>query len=151
MKIFVAIALLAVFALGSEAKLTHSQALSQIQAAGVGISSSGGCSDRSKPTCTSLEQINVITINGVVTLKKSSGCSLTVTGGTEVGHASGTYSHYNGYKVDYSLNTCISGYITRSFTRIADRSDGAAQYRSAAGNIYALEGNHWDVTYHNNS
>ncbi|CAG7785483.1 unnamed protein product [Allacma fusca] len=147
-KLFVAVGLLAVFSLGSAAKLNHAQALSQIQAAGVGISSSGGCSDRTKPTCTSLDQINDSTINGVVTLKRASGCSLTVTGGTEVGHAGGTYSHANGYKVDYSLNTCISGYVTGTFPRIADRSDGAAQYKSASGNIYALEGNHWDVTYY---
>jgi hypothetical protein len=25
---------------------------------------------------------------------------------------------------------------------------GAPQYRSASGNIYADEGNHWDVLYH---
>ena len=51
---------------------------------GVGISSSGGCSDRNTPTCTSLEQIREITVNGIVTLKTASGCGLTVTGGTEV-------------------------------------------------------------------
>ncbi len=56
-------------------------------------------------------------------------------------------SHWNGYKVDVALNSCIDSYITRTFTNIGRRSDGAAQYRSAAGNIYARESNHWDITY----
>jgi hypothetical protein len=38
-----------------------------------------------------------------------------VQGGTEVGHSSGTYSHYNGYKIDIGLNTCHSNYIKGSF------------------------------------
>lgn len=25
---------------------------------------------------------------------------------------------------------------------------GAKQYKSGSGNIYALEGNHWDITYY---
>ena len=73
---------------------------------------------------------------------------MNITGGTEVGHASGTYSHYNGYKVDTSITTCINSYITRNFTYIGLRGDGAPQYKSAAGNIYAKESNHWDILYY---
>ncbi len=69
-------------------------------------------------------------------------------GGTETGHASGTYSHWNGYKLDISLNTCINNYITNSFTYIGLRGDGAKQYQASSGNIYALEGNHWDITFY---
>ena len=65
-------------------------------------------------------------------------------GRTEVGHASGTYSHWNGYKLDYSLYTCVGNYIRSHFTYI-----GGSQWRSGSGNIYYLEGNHWDVTYYN--
>lgn len=43
-----------------------------------------GCSDRNKPTCTSLDQVRENTISGLVTLKGASGCAITVTGGTEV-------------------------------------------------------------------
>jgi len=38
---------------------------------------------------------------------------------------------------DISLYTCIGNYIRGNFTRIADRSDGAAQWRFRRGNIYA--------------
>lgn len=44
--------------------------------------------------------------------------------------------------------TCIDLYIRVNFTYISDRGDGAPQYQSAAGNIYAHEGSHWDITYY---
>lgn len=130
-------------------KLTHSQATAKLSAAGVGWTSSGGCSNRNVPTCTSFDQVNSSTIDGVITLKRSSGCAVTITGGTETGHASGTYSHWTGYKVDVALSTCVNGYVTGTFPRTGTRSDGAALYTSAAGNVYAKEGNHWDILYKN--
>ena len=130
-------------------KLTHAQATAKLSAAGITWSSSGGCSDRYVSTCTSFDQINSTTIDGVITLKRSSGCAVNITGGTETGHASGTYSHWNGYKVDISLYSCVSSYITNTFTYAGTRSDGAALYRSGAGNIYAKEGSHWDILYYN--
>lgn len=130
-------------------KMTHSQAASIFSAAGITWSSSGNCSDWNNSTCTSFTNINDTTVYGVRTLKQASGCAINITGGTETGHASGTYSHRNGYKVDISVYTCVSNYIRNTFTRIADRGDGAQQWRSGAGNIYANEGNHWDITYYN--
>ncbi|ABY23605.1 hypothetical protein RSal33209_1872 [Renibacterium salmoninarum ATCC 33209] len=128
-------------------KLSQSEAASQLSAVGVTWSSSGNCTTRSNSTCTSFDQINQSTVTGVVTLKKASGCALNITGGTEVGHASGTQSHYNGYKVDIAKATCINDYVKNSFTKIADRGDGYPQWRSSAGNTYCDEGNHWGITY----
>ncbi|ONI70999.1 hypothetical protein ALI144C_51530 [Actinosynnema sp. ALI-1.44] len=125
-------------------KLTHAQATARLRAAGITWSSSGNCSDRNKPTCTSFEQVNLATIQGAETLKRASGCALNVTGGTETGHASGTYSHWNGYKLDFGLATCVNNYVRNNFTSI-----GGNQWRSGSGNIYYLESNHWDVTYYN--
>ncbi|MGK5498526.1 hypothetical protein [Streptomyces sp. URMC 125] len=125
-------------------KLTHAQATSRFRAAGITWSSSGGCSDRTVSTCTSFEQVNLATVQGAETLKSASGCALNVTGGTETGHAGGTYSHWNGYKLDYSLSTCLNNYITGTFAYI-----GGSKYRSGSGNVYYREGNHWDVTYYN--
>jgi hypothetical protein len=130
-------------------KMSHSQATSVFRAAGITWSSSGNCSNRNNPRCTSFSQINRATVLGVRTLKRASRCAINLTGGTETGHASGTYSHWNGYKVDFSKYTCVGNYIRRNFTRIADRGDGAKQWRAGSGNIYADEGNHWDVTYYN--
>ncbi|MEU7483500.1 hypothetical protein [Streptomyces sp. NPDC042319] len=130
-------------------KLTHSQATTMFRNAGITWSSSGGCSDRNTPTCTSFDQLNQATAQGAVTLKKASGCALNITGGTETGHASGTYSHWNGYKLDFALNSCVSNYVTGTFAYIGVRGDGAPMYRSGSGNIYAKEGSHWDVLYYN--
>ena len=130
-------------------KMTHSQAAGIFSAAGITWSSSGGCSDWNNSSCTSFTNINDTTVYGVRTLKQASGCAVNITGGTETGHASGTYSHRNGYKVDISAYTCVGNYIRNTFTRIADRGDGAQPWRSGAGNIYANEGNHWDITYYN--
>jgi hypothetical protein len=125
-------------------KLSHSAATSRLRSSGITWSSSGGCSDRNKPNCTSFEQVNLATIQGIQTLKSASGCAINVTGGTETGHASGTYSHWNGYKLDTSLSTCLNNYIQGNFTSI-----GGSKWESGAGNIYYKEGNHWDITYYN--
>lgn len=132
----------------SGTRLSDATARSRVTSAGIPVVSSGNCSTRSVSTCTSLEQIYSGTIDGIITLKQASGCAVNITGGTEVGHSSGTYSHYNGYKVDTSITTCINSYITRNFTYIGLRGDGAPQYKSAAGNIYAKESNHWDILYY---
>ncbi|MEV4315216.1 hypothetical protein [Actinocrispum sp. NPDC049592] len=125
-------------------KLTHAQATARLRAAGITWSSSGGCSDRNNSTCTSFEQVNLTTIQGGETLKRASGCALNITGGTETGHASGTYSHWNGYKLDFSKATCLTNYIHNNFTSI-----GGGKWQSGAGNIYFDESNHWDVTFYN--
>ena len=129
-------------------KMSQSEAAASLRSVGVTWSSSGNCTTRSISTCTSFEQINSGTVSGVKTLHTASGCAVTITGGTEVGHASGTYSHYNGYKVDITKYTCVGNYIHNSFTRIANRGDGYPQWQSAAGNIYCDEGSHWDITYY---
>ncbi|MFF2195814.1 hypothetical protein [Streptomyces sp. NPDC058157] len=130
-------------------KITHATATSMFRQAGITWSSSGNCSDRSNPSCTSFEQLNLATAQGAQTLRAASGCALNITGGTETGHASGTYSHWNGYKLDYAKATCLTGYVKGTFSYIGLRGDGAPQWQSGSGNVYADEGNHWDVLYYN--
>lgn len=130
-------------------KLTHAQATSRFSSSGITWSSSGGCSDRTNPTCTSFDGLNLPTAQGAQTLKSATGCALNITGGTETGHASGTYSHANGYKLDFGKNTCLTNYIKSAFTYIGLRGDGYPQWQAASGNLYADEGSHWDATYYN--
>ncbi|MFJ8001528.1 hypothetical protein ACIQ7D_31230 [Streptomyces sp. NPDC096310] len=130
-------------------KITHATASSMFNSSGIAWVSSGGCSNRNIATCTSFDQLNLDTAKGAQTLKSATGCALTITGGTETGHASGTYSHWNGYKLDFSKSTCVTNYIKNTFTYIGVRGDGAPQWKSGSGNVYADEGNHWDVTYYN--
>ncbi|VUC34165.1 unnamed protein product, partial [Clonostachys rosea] len=134
----------------SAAKLTQSQAETRLKAAGITATSSGGCTNRNVATCTSYEQVNEDTVQGAITLKKACGCDVTITGGTETGHATGTYSHWNGYKFDFRKGTGIDNYVKNTFTKIANRGDGYPQWKAASGNIYCDEGNHWDVTFYTN-
>lgn len=131
-------------------KATHAEASQALAAAGIGLWSSGGCSNRNVGTCTSLDTVNRATVQGAIKLAKAAGLALTVTGGTETGHASGTYSHWNGYKLDFGLpfNPKLGAVITSRYRYIGTRSDGAKQYQNdATGDVYALEGDHWDAYY----
>jgi hypothetical protein len=129
-------------------KLTDAQAASQLAAAGITRSSSGGCTDRYDATCTSYDQVNQSTMSGIITYQRASGCAVTITGGTETGHASGTYSHWNGYKLDIARSTCNDHWITAASSYIGLRSDGYPMYQAASGNVYTDEGSHWDVVYY---
>lgn len=130
-------------------KLSDSSAASQLSASGITRSSSGGCTYRYNSTCTSYEQINQSTVSGIKTYRSVSGCAVNITGGTEVGHASGTYSHFNGYKVDISRSTCNDNYIRNNYAYAGLRGDGYPMYKAASGNVYTNEGSHWDITYYN--
>jgi hypothetical protein len=143
-----AVALGVTFAVSAQAgatgkELSHKAAAAKLRAAGIGWSSSGGCGNRNNPTCTSFSGIKSGTVSGVISFKKASHCKITVTGGTETGHASGTYSHWNGYKVDVAITSCVSNHIKRNYTAI-----GGSKWRSSSGNVYFNEGNHWDITYY---
>lgn len=129
--------------------LTHAQATNQLSAAGIAWTSSGGCSDRNVATCTSFDQIRQTTIDGIRTLHSASGCAITITGGTETGHSNGTYSHWNGYKLDTRQSACIDSYISSNFTYVGYIEGWGHQYRSGAGNLYTDEGNHWDILFYN--
>lgn len=64
--------------------LSHAQALAQIRAAG--MDTNGKCTSRHSFQCTSLDGIHEEAIDGIITLKRASGCPIVVTGGTETGH-----------------------------------------------------------------
>ncbi|ESN90918.1 hypothetical protein HELRODRAFT_182509 [Helobdella robusta] len=113
------------------------------------ILSDNGISVNKPKPATSLDGIRKNTIKQLLTLKVASGCDIVVTAGTESGHStSGVKNHGTGYKVDIRINTCISNYIEQNFNYIGQRGgDQADMYKSNAGNIYALESNHWDILY----
>ncbi|PWI08863.1 hypothetical protein DIZ27_19305 [Streptomyces sp. NWU339] len=128
----------------------HNDAAAQFRKAGVSWTSSKNCANWNTRGCTSFTNINKATVAGAIAFKKLSKCRVTITAGTEVGHASGTYSHRNGYKVDMSKRDgCLDRYITSHFKKASARKDGTKLYKSPAGNVYAREGSHWDVLYYN--
>ncbi|TDC49965.1 hypothetical protein E1281_22695 [Actinomadura sp. KC345] len=113
---------------------------------GIRWQSTGGCSNRKVTNCTSFEKMRWGTVKGLIRFAKSSGCDITVTGGTERGHASGPHSHWNGYKADIALSRCVDRAIKRH-PSAGVRGDGAKLYRSPDGVLFAREKDHWDVTF----
>jgi len=116
---------------------TDTKARQVLSIAGISVNSS-------EPT-TSLEGIRTSTLNAIVELNRLSGANITITAGTESGHASGTYSHANGYKVDLRKNSTLDNYIRDNFTS-AGKVGGYSAYKDSSGNVFVDEGNHWDVT-----
>jgi hypothetical protein len=135
-------------AAGSGTRLTHAQAVKQLDAAGITWNASGNCTERTRAVCTSFSGVRQSTIDGVRTLRSSSRCPIVVTGGTETGHATGTYSHWNGWKIDIRRNACIDAYVAKWFKPIGEVAGWGVQYRARSGNLYTNEGHHWDILFY---
>ncbi|MFD0538814.1 hypothetical protein ACFQY7_38880 [Actinomadura luteofluorescens] len=131
--------------LPSSQRLDQQLAEYALRASGIGWRSTGRCSDRTVRTCTSFEGIRWGTLRSLIDFAESSGCEVTVTGGTEHGHAGGTYSHANGYKIDIATGTCVDEAVRR-YPSIGVRGDGARLHRSPEGVVFAREKDHWDIT-----
>jgi hypothetical protein len=97
--------------------------------------------------CTSLQAVRAATVDEVIALKQRSQCPIVITGGTEVGHAPGPYSHHAGYKLDIKPNKCINDYIKKQHPPQGVRGDGARLYGDPLGTLYARESNHWDILF----
>lgn len=131
-------ALLTVFVAASTVTAVgQTAAQNRFKAVGIKWDSSGHCTRRTNPKCTSFEGLRETTVQGAITLKKACKCSLTITGGTETGHAKGTYSHGNGYKLDFRKNAGINNYIKKNFKRISNLGS-YPRYWAPSGNIYMV-------------
>lgn len=127
-------------------RLRHRVVEDVLRVNGIGWRSTGRCSDRTIASCTSFENVRWGTIKGLLGFAESSGCEITVTGGTERGHAGGPYSHWNGYKLDIAPTACVDRAIRR-YPPAGVRRDGARLYRSSDGALFAREKDHWDITF----
>jgi len=129
--------------------LTHEEAKQQLDDAGITITSSGNCSDKTNGSCTSLDGVRQSTIDGIINVKQECGCNVVVSGGTEAGHStSGTCNHGNGCKIDMSLNPALDTYVQSTYEPIGQCfPQASACYRSPTGQIWAKESNHWDVAF----
>ncbi|MEU3619089.1 hypothetical protein ABZ725_43315 [Streptomyces sp. NPDC006872] len=140
-------------------KLRHAAAFARLKAAGVKWNSSGNCTDRNNSRCTSYEGLRVASVNGAVALKQSlpEDCVLTVTAGTETGHStSGTRTHRNGYKLDFSPTQCLRDWIRLNARLDTAREDRLRVYNGLL-NGRSVEYHdetrdrdkpHWDITFH---
>lgn len=136
--------------------LSQAQAEARLIPNGITATSPGGCTDKKNSSCVSYEGILSGTVEGVIDLKKASGvASLTVVGGTEVGHGEdGGYSHANGYKIDLQPSPALDNYIKSTFQYVGLRDDGFPMWKSASGDLYCDEATHsgipahWDIVYY---
>ena len=135
-------------AAGSDNRLTHAQAVKRLDAAGITWDASGNCTNRDRAVCTSFSGIRQSTIDGLTTLRAASRCAIVVTGGTETGHATGTYSHWNGSKIDIRRTACVDAYVAKWFTNIGEVAGWGYQYKAKSGNLYTNEGHHWDILFY---
>src|ERR1700748_380462 len=78
--------------------LAQAVAAQRLEAAGIKERSSGDCTVKTNRHCTSYEGLLSGTVQGIIDFKNACGpsCSITITGGTEVGHAPGADSHGTG-------------------------------------------------------
>ncbi|HEX6470972.1 MAG TPA: hypothetical protein VF069_17870 [Streptosporangiaceae bacterium] len=128
-------------------RLPQGIARSTLRLNGIRWRSTGHCSNRYRPVCTSLDHIRRGSVDGLIAFKRRSGCRITVSGGTERGHAHGRFSHWNGYKIDVVPNRCVDRYITNRLRPVGIRGDGAEMFRAPSGAIYADEKSHWDLLF----
>ncbi len=128
---------------GTPGTMTHAAAAAILQAAGISVSSSGNCSDKTNSSCTSLDGMHESTIRQVVAVKENCNCSVVVTGGTETGHSSG---HSNGYKIDIRTGSDINTFL-QGLRSLGASSQGYPRYADKCGNVYMHESNpdHWDI------
>jgi len=106
----------------------------------------------SAPGATKVNRLHTTSINGIIAFKNESGLPIVITGAGETGgpHVGGeahVFTHGNGYKVDIRITPEVTNYIIDNYTPAGVRSDGAAMYKDSGGNLYAKEGNHWDICY----
>ncbi len=106
----------------------------------------------SSPGATNIRNIRPTTRQGLLNFQEEFGGNVIVTGGAEADpHASGTYSHANGYKVDIDDTPAVNNYIENNYNFIGIRASRTGSrdrvYSDGHGNYYVREGNHWDVYY----
>lgn len=110
--------------------------------------------------CTNVGRLRMGTMTQIIAFKKACdqalgrSCVVTITGGSERGHAEGEFSHGRGFKVDLAttgdVNTFINGGgVGQRFERatVDRKGDGAGPtYFDKCNNQYVNEGSHWDIT-----
>jgi hypothetical protein len=133
----------------SATNLSEQDARNQVQQMGYSVNHANSCNNGQTSGCTNLEGLQPETMAGLQTMRdRCPNCDFVITAGTEHGDSTmGTFSHRNGYKIDFRDNDAANTYFTTNgFVYRRTRSDGARVYTN--GNVTAArEPDHWDVTF----
>ncbi len=127
----------------------------QLTDAGITINHPACTSGSDGNGCTDLGGLQPATISQIKAIDdavcgNTSGCTITVTGGSEAGHAgTGAGTHAGGYKVDIA-DTANVNTLFNSFKHTGTRGgdNGGEIYTDKCGNEYVHETSppHWDIT-----
>jgi hypothetical protein len=129
-------------------KISHERAVEMFEEVGITWSSVGNCSDREDQACTSFEELNWDTARAAQVLKLRSGCDINIVGGTERGHPSEPYSHEEGFRLDYSFNSCLEDFVVDNYRFIENRpDDDVPRYWTGMGNYFTQMSDHWEGLY----
>lgn len=124
-------------------------------AAGVSINNAP-CTGSSGSGCTNVAGMQEAAVQEIIALANAcgNGC-VVITGGTEPGHAPGTYSHANGYKVDLRTTDALNNFIKGKMRQVGTRTgnepgpiywDSCGNPAQKSGNQYVFASDHWDNT-----
>lgn len=127
----------------SSQALSEANARQKLAAAGISVNKAA-CSTSTATNCTNVGGVQQNVIDQVIAIKKDCNCTIIVTGGSEAGHAGGSYSHGAGYKIDIGLNSAVNTYLGGLIR--ADYRGSDPRYLDRCGNEYVRESNHWDIT-----
>ena len=112
------------------------------------FSSTGNCTDQTNASCTSLQGVQPATLLKLSELRQTCGCSLNITGGTEVGHGTNPDNvHTQGAAIDFNKNPQLNAAIQAGGTATTVSVGGgqAAAIRAADGTLFIDEGTHWHM------
>jgi hypothetical protein len=114
------------------------------------------CGTSPGPSCTNVAGMQPATIQQIINIANACGnrpgfnpCGVQVTGGTEPGHACGTYSHEKGYKVDLWQTTGLNTYLEKfSLTGQRGGHFSGPIRKDTCDNEYVKESSPtiWDIT-----
>jgi len=133
-------------------KVTEDEARARLAAAGITVNHPPCPPGSDGNGCTTLAGMREATLQEIIDTKRACGCEVVVTGGTEPGHAPGSMSHANGFKVDLRPNSRLDSFITGTYVRDADGSSCGNRtpcYVDPRTNTtYVRESSpiHWDIT-----
>lgn len=133
-----------------EAPAAEAAVRQQFAAAGVTVNHPTACNPYDMNGvingCTNVGGMLPSTVTQVITIKQRCNCSVVVTGGSEAGHAQGTYSHGAGYKVDLGLNSGLNTFLQQlTLTGQRGGDSGGPIRKDSCGNEYVQESSHWDI------
>jgi hypothetical protein len=97
----------------------------------------------------SYEGLQPHVVDRIAALNQACNCNVLVTSATDgTSHAQGTYSHYEGYKLDLRTrdNPALLNYVQNNFTPAGSWSNGTPLYRQG-NTICAIESTHMDCQF----